>query len=122
MVLVVVCVCLWVGACLTLSLSRSLSPSPPPLSPPQQVKIVDPALNFRNFGGHTEFSGKIETIKAYESNPAVKKAFAEKGEGRVLVVDAGGSMRCAMLGDMIAEAGTQNGWAGKVPQSAIQRC
>jgi regulator of ribonuclease activity A len=119
MVLVVVCVGLWVDV--RASLSRSLSPSPL-LSPPQQVKIVDPALNFRNFGGHTEFSGQIETIKAYESNPAVKKAFAEKGEGRVLVVDAGGSMRCAMLGDMIAEAGTRNGWAGKVPQSAIGRC
>jgi regulator of ribonuclease activity A len=88
--------------------------------PSHKVKIVDPALNFRNFGGRTEFSGQIETIKAYESNPAVKNAFAEKGDGRVLVVDAGGSMRCAMLGDMIAEAGTKNGWAGIVIYGCIR--
>ena len=60
------------------------------------------------------------TIKAFESNPAVKKAFSEKGDGRVLVVDAGGSMRCAMLGDMIAEAGTKNGWAGIVVYGCVR--
>ena len=54
--------------------------------PSHPVKIVDPALNFKNFGGRREFSGQITTIKAYESNPAVKKAFAETGNGRVLVV------------------------------------
>ena len=54
--------------------------------PSHPVKIVDPALNFKNFGGRREFSGQITTIKAYESNPAVKKAFAETGDGRVLVV------------------------------------
>ena len=52
-----------------------------------------------------QFSGPVSTVKAYESNPAVKKAFEEPGKGRVLVVDAGASMRCAMLGDMIAEKG-----------------
>ena len=56
----------------------------------RQVQIVDPSLNFRNFGGLTEFSGRITTVKAVESNPAVKKAFEEKGDGRVLVV--GGHM------------------------------
>eukprot|EP00802_Teleaulax_amphioxeia_P028765 Tamp_30571.p2 GENE.Tamp_30571~~Tamp_30571.p2 ORF type:complete len:205 (+),score=39.55 Tamp_30571:48-617(+) len=88
--------------------------------PSHKVKIVDPALNFRNFGGNTEFSGEVVTIKAFESNPAVKKAFSEEGNGRVLVVDAGGSMRCAMLGDMIAEAGTKNGWAGIVIYGCVR--
>ena len=41
--------------------------------PSHKVRIVDPALNFRNFGGLQEFSGQITTVKAYESNPAVKK-------------------------------------------------
>ncbi|KAJ1477805.1 ribonuclease E inhibitor RraA/Dimethylmenaquinone methyltransferase, partial [Baffinella frigidus] len=58
---------------------------------------------FRNFGGKTGFSGKVCTIKAFESNPLVRTLFESPGEGRVLVVDAGGSMRCAMLGDNIAE-------------------
>jgi RraA family protein len=49
-----------------------------------------------------------------------KKAFEEPGNGRVLVVDGGGSMRCAMLGDMIAEAGTKNGWSGIVIYGCIR--
>jgi regulator of RNase E activity RraA len=98
-----------------------------------QIKVLDPSLNFKNYGGKVavrippkmmvpvgprphnqhlidlpcavQFSGPVSTVKAYESNPAVKKAFEEPGKGRVLVVDAGASMRCAMLGDMIAEKG-----------------
>lgn len=80
----------------------------------KNISVVDPQLNFRNFGGKTAFSGPITTIKAYESNPLVRKLFESPGNGRVLVVDAGGSMRCAMLGDNIAEAGAKNGWAGIV--------
>mmetsp|Transcript_24064 Transcript_24064/g.57348 ORF Transcript_24064/g.57348 Transcript_24064/m.57348 type:complete len:211 (+) Transcript_24064:57-689(+) len=88
--------------------------------PTSTVSVVDPALNFRNFGGKTGFSGKVCTIKAFESNPLVRTLFESPGEGRVLVVDAGGSMRCAMLGDNIAEAGVKNGWAGIVIYGCIR--
>jgi hypothetical protein len=57
------------------------------------------------------FSGRAATIKCYENNPLVRAAFEEPGEGRVLVVDGGGSKRCALLGDNIAAMAAKNGWS-----------
>lgn len=65
----------------------------------------------RNFGGNTRFSGQAATVKCFENNPLVRKALEEQGQGRVLVVDGGGSMRCALLGDNIAEMACKNGWS-----------
>ncbi|EKX32355.1 hypothetical protein GUITHDRAFT_98616 [Guillardia theta CCMP2712] len=84
------------------------------------VKVIDPSLNFKNFGGQSEFCGSIVTIKAYESNPLVRATLQEDGNGRVLVVDAGGSTRCAMLGGNLAEIGEKNGWAGIVVYGCIR--
>lgn len=67
-----------------------------------------------NFGGVKRFGGKIVTIKCHEDNSLVKQAVAEPGEGRVIVVDGGGSQRRALLGDMLAEQAAGNGWAGLV--------
>lgn len=69
---------------------------------------------FRDFGGQVRFSGPIVTVKCFEDNSFVKSTLAEPGEGRVLVVDAGGSLRCAMLGDLIATSAVEQGWAGVV--------
>lgn len=60
------------------------------------------------------FSGKISTVKCFENNPLVRKALEEDGHGRVLVVDGGGSLRCALLGDNIAEMAYKNGWDVRV--------
>lgn len=65
----------------------------------------------RDFGGNKRFSGQISTIKCFENNPLVRKALEEPGNGRVLVVDGGGSLRCALLGDNIAEMAYKNGWS-----------
>jgi regulator of ribonuclease activity A len=75
-----------------------------------RVQVCDPI--FRDFGGRSRFAGPIATVKCFEDNSLVKSALAEPGEGRVLVVDAGGSLRYAMLGDMIAANAVGNGWAG----------
>jgi len=75
-----------------------------------RVRVCDPL--FRDFGGRKRFFGPIATVKCFEDNSLVKAALGEPGEGRVLVVDAGGSLRCAMLGDMIAASAVQNGWQG----------
>lgn len=77
---------------------------------PGLVRVVEPM--FVNFGGRESFGGEIVTIKAYEDNSLVREQVAEPGEGKVLVVDGGGSMRRAMLGDMLAEKAEQNGWEG----------
>lgn len=75
-----------------------------------RVQVCDPI--FRDFGGHARFFGPIATVKCFEDNSLVKATLAEPGEGRVLVVDAGGSRRCAMLGDLIAASAVENGWRG----------
>lgn len=57
------------------------------------------------------FSGRIATVRCFENNPLVRKALEEEGQGRILVVDGGGSHRCALLGDNIAEMAYKNGWS-----------
>ena len=82
------------------------------------VRILEPMLG--NFGGKERFSGQIVTIKAFEDNSLVREQVAQPGEGRVLVVDGGGSMRRAMLGDMLAEKAVTNGWSGIVIYGCIR--
>ena len=76
------------------------------------LRVCEPIL--RDFGGRVRFSGPIVTVKCFEDNSQVKSTLAEPGAGRVLVVDAGGSLRCAMLGDLIAASAVENGWAGVI--------
>jgi len=83
-----------------------------------RVQVCDPI--FRDFGGHPRFAGPIVTVKCFEDNSLVKAALGEPGEGRVLVVDAGGSLRCAMLGDMIAASAVKNGWHGVLMYGCVR--
>lgn len=76
------------------------------------LRVCEPI--FRDFGGVSRFHGPIVTVKCFEDNSLVKSTLAEPGAGRVLVVDAGGSRRCAMLGDLIAASAVEQAWAGVV--------
>ena len=60
---------------------------------------------FQSFGGHKTFNGTIQTVKIFEDNVFVREMLSQKVNGDVLVVDGGGSLRCALLGDMLAEMG-----------------
>jgi len=71
-------------------------------------------LHWRSYGGRTRFAGPIATVKCFEDNSRVKQTLAGPGNGRVLVVDGGGSLRNALIGDMIARNACDNGWAGVV--------
>ncbi|WP_458525853.1 ribonuclease E activity regulator RraA [Onishia taeanensis] len=82
------------------------------------VEVLDPI--FVNVGGREAFAGPVRTVKCFEDNSRVKEAVAEPGDGAVLVVDAGGSLRCAMLGDMLAEQAASNGWAGVVMYGCVR--
>lgn len=75
---------------------------------------------FRDFGGRVAFSGAAATVKCFEDNSRIKEALAEPGNSRVLVADCGGSLRCAMLGDLIAESAVANGWAGVVLTGCVR--
>jgi regulator of ribonuclease activity A len=85
---------------------------------PDSVQICEPI--FSSFGGRARFSGEISTIKCFEDNSLVREAVGESGNGRVLVVDAGGSLRCAMLGDMLAAKAVENGWSGVIMNGLIR--
>ena len=75
---------------------------------------------FRDLGGKTAFSGPIRTVRCHEDYSLVKATLAEPGEGCVLVVDGGGSLHRALVGDMLAADGVKNGWAGVVVFGAVR--
>lgn len=75
---------------------------------------------FSQFGGRAVFAGPITTIKCFQDNLLVKQTLSEPGNGRVLVVDGDGSVRTALVGDIIAGRGVDNGWAGVVVNGAVR--
>jgi hypothetical protein len=87
------------------------------------VRVVAPM--FQRYGGRASFSGEIVTLKVFEDNSLVREAFAENGAGKVLVIDGGGSLRCALVGDQLAILARKNGWEGvrkasrRVPATAV---
>ena len=83
-----------------------------------RLQIAEPIFN--DYGGEMMFSGAIVTLKVFEDNTLVRKVLEEPGEDRVLVVDGGGSTRCALLGDQLAELAEDNGWAGVVVNGCIR--
>jgi len=82
------------------------------------VQVCEPV--FHAFGGRRAFSGPVSTVRCFEDNSRVKEAVNGPGEGRVLVVDGGGSRRRALLGDMLGEAAVKNGWAGVIIHGCIR--
>jgi len=77
-------------------------------------------FGLHSYGGRPRFSGEVETIKCFEDNSRIKELAETDGAGRVLVVDAAGSVRNAVMGDMIAGAFARNGWAGVVIWGAVR--
>lgn len=77
---------------------------------PDLVRVADPI--FRSYGGRDFFGGQIVTVKCFEDNSKVKELLATPGKGKVLVVDGGGSLRRALLGDQLAQQAVSNGWEG----------
>jgi regulator of ribonuclease activity A len=83
-----------------------------------QLRVLEPMLNA--YGGRESFHGRIATLKLFEDNALVRKALESEGGGRVLVIDGGGSLRCALVGDQLAALGVKNGWAGIVVYGCIR--
>ena len=82
------------------------------------VRVVAPM--FQRYGGTISFSGRIVTLKIFEDNSLVREAFGEDGHGKVLVIDGGGSLRCALVGDQLAILAEKNGWAGAIVYGCIR--
>lgn len=84
-----------------------------------KLKIAE-LIGFKDFGGAKNFNGQIQTLKCFEDNSFVRKALEQHGEGKILVIDGGGSMRCALLGDMLGDLAVKNKWNGIVVYGCIR--
>jgi regulator of ribonuclease activity A len=84
----------------------------------QEVRVAEPL--FRDYGGAAEFAGAIETLRVFEDNAIVRETLELPGQGRVLVVDGGGSRRTALVGGNLAALAARNGWSGIVVHGCIR--
>ena len=83
-----------------------------------RFRVLPPV--FLSMGGRQRFAGPVVTVKCFEDNTPVKLAVESPGEGRVLVVDGGGSLRRALVGGNLAAAAARNGWAGVVVNGCVR--
>lgn len=83
-----------------------------------RVQVMQPLL--QSYGGRARFFGQIVTLKLFEDNTLVREVLGTPGAGKVLVIDGGGSLRCALLGDQIAELAVKNQWEGVVIWGCIR--
>ncbi|MGH8476623.1 MAG: ribonuclease E activity regulator RraA [Methylococcales bacterium] len=84
----------------------------------QHVQIAEPI--FKIYGAVPTFSGRITTLRVFEDNTLVRTALEKRGENRVLVIDGGGSHRCALVGDNLAKLAVDHGWSGLVVYGCIR--
>ncbi|WP_457973399.1 ribonuclease E activity regulator RraA [Arthrobacter sp. D1-17] len=82
--------------------------------------LASVSLQFQSLGGRSHFRGRTRTIHCYQDNVLVKSTLATPGNGNVLVVDGGGSLGTALMGDMIAASAAANDWAGVVIYGAVR--
>jgi regulator of ribonuclease activity A len=85
---------------------------------PERVRVATPL--FRHFGARRKFAGQIVTIKCHEDNVLIREAVLTPGQGKVLVVDGGGSLRSALVGDGVADWAREHGWAGMVINGCVR--
>jgi regulator of ribonuclease activity A len=77
-------------------------------------------LQLLNLGGVTAFAGPVRTVRCHRDNALVKQVLATDGAGAVLVIDGGGSVDSALVGDLIAGSAVAHGWAGIIVHGAIR--
>lgn len=84
----------------------------------EKLQIAAPVFN--DYGGNLKFCGPVSTVKVFEDNSLIRAALEESGDGRVLVVDGGASLKCALVGDMLAGLGKDNDWVGIIVYGCIR--
>jgi regulator of ribonuclease activity A len=82
------------------------------------VQVAAPI--FRDYGSVLSFHGQIVTVKVHEDNKLVREAFEQRGDGKVLIIDGGGSLRCGLVGDRVADMARNHGWAGVVVYGCVR--
>lgn len=84
-----------------------------------EIQVAE-TIGLKHFGQHQRFSGSIQTLKCFEDNSLLKKIVSAPNDASILVVDGGGSMRCAMVGDLIAALAVEHGWRGIIVNGCIR--
>ncbi len=84
----------------------------------KDLRVLPPV--FRTFGGKARFCGVVVTVRCFEDNALVKTVLEQSGEGRVLVIDGGGSLRRALVGGNIGAVAARNGWAGVLVNGCVR--
>jgi regulator of ribonuclease activity A len=105
----------------------AISPAASPAASPATADLIDAheavltscPIPFRNLGGRARFHGPVRTLRVSEDNALVKSTLSSPGENAVLVIDGGGSLNRALVGDIIAGLAVANGWAGIVVNGAV---
>lgn len=85
----------------------------------EEVNVVEPL--FSSFGGRSSFGGQVTTVKCFEDNGILYDLLGENGRGQILVIDGGGSVRCALIDAVLACLATQNEWEGLVIYGAVRQ-
>jgi regulator of ribonuclease activity A len=85
---------------------------------PHLIQVAEPL--FQEYGGIARFAGPIDTLRVFEDNALVRQALESAGRGRVLVVDGGGSLRCALVGGRLAALARSNGWSGLLVNGCVR--
>lgn len=83
-----------------------------------EVRSCD--LQLRQFGGRANFAGRVTTVRCFQDNALLKSMLSEPGDGGVLVIDGDGSLHTALVGDLIAALGRDNGWNGLIINGAVR--
>lgn len=84
----------------------------------EHFQIAEPLL--QSYGGHGSFWGQIITLKVFEDNVLVRQTLQNPGQNKVLVIDGGGSHRCALIGDNLAQLAIDNGWSGLIVYGCVR--
>ena len=84
------------------------------------AKVIE--LSFQHYGNIKSFYGQIETAVCPDDNSYVKEILEEEGNNRLLFIDGAGSIKCALLGDMLASKAINNNWSGRVLNGQNERC
>ncbi|TPN84768.1 ribonuclease E activity regulator RraA [Aquimarina algicola] len=84
----------------------------------KELKILN--LELKSYGKKTAFCGEVVTLKVFEDNSFVRKTLEDSGKGKVLIIDGGGSKRCALIGDNIAKLANDNNWEGIIVYGCIR--
>ena len=82
------------------------------------LQVLPPV--FRHFGKRLKFCGPATTLKVHEDNALVRATLETPGDGRVLVVDGGGSLRRALVGGQLGLLAQNNGWAGIIVDGCVR--